>query len=73
LGLDPERAGEVEDNMRERDLARLALQQAEGIYGGIDMLLTRPVPEPLSAPRHEAKSLNLEAPAKVAQETENTS
>jgi voltage-gated potassium channel Kch len=60
LGLDSERAGEVEARMRELDLERLALQQAEGIYGGLDLLLTRPVPEPLSAPRREAKHLNPE-------------
>jgi voltage-gated potassium channel Kch len=60
LGLDPERAGEVEEMMRERDAARLALQQAEGIYGGLDLLLTQPVPEPLITPRREAKRLNPE-------------
>jgi glutathione-regulated potassium-efflux system protein KefB len=60
LGLDSERAGEVEARMRELDLERLALQQAEGIYGGLDLLLTRPVPEPLSAPRRGAKHLNTE-------------
>jgi voltage-gated potassium channel Kch len=72
LGLDPQRAGEVENNMRQRDLARLALQQAEGIYGGIDMLLTRPVPEPLSAPRREAKRLNPETAAVVEPETKRS-
>jgi glutathione-regulated potassium-efflux system protein KefB len=60
LGLDPERAGEIEQMMRERDAARLALQQAEGIYGGLDLLLTQPVPEPLITPRREAKRLNPE-------------
>jgi glutathione-regulated potassium-efflux system protein KefB len=64
LGLDPERAGAVEDKIRNRDLARLALQQAEGITAGRDMLHTRPAqvqPEPLSAPRRQAKPLNREA------------
>ena len=61
LGLDAERAALVETDMRDRDRARFALQQAEGIYAGLDMLLTRPVPEPLSRPRREAKPLNPEA------------
>ena len=38
----------------------LALQQAEGVYGGLDLLLTQPVPEPLITPRREAKRLNPE-------------
>jgi glutathione-regulated potassium-efflux system protein KefB len=61
LGLDPERAALVDAEMRERDGARLVLQQAEGIYGGLDMLITRPVPEPLSIVRREAKRLNPDA------------
>jgi monovalent cation:proton antiporter-2 (CPA2) family protein len=59
LGLDPERAQAVEDFVRARDLDRLALQQAEGLSAGLELLQTRLVqPEPLSAPRREAKSLN---------------
>jgi monovalent cation:proton antiporter-2 (CPA2) family protein len=59
LGLDPERAQEVEDFVRARDLDRLALQQAEGLSAGLELLQTRMVqPEPLSPPRREAKSLN---------------
>jgi glutathione-regulated potassium-efflux system protein KefB len=59
LGLDPERAQAIEDFVRARDLDRLALQQAEGLSAGLELLQTRLVqPEPLSAPRREAKSLN---------------
>jgi len=59
LGLAPERAQAVEDFVRARDLDRLALQQAEGLYAGFDLWQARLVqPEPLSAPRREAKSLN---------------
>jgi voltage-gated potassium channel Kch len=59
LGLDPERAQAVEDFVRARDLDRLALQQAEGLSAGLELLQTRLVqPEPLSAPKREAKSLN---------------
>jgi glutathione-regulated potassium-efflux system protein KefB len=62
LGLAPARARDVVAEIRNRDQARLALQQAEGTFGGIDMLHTRPVqPEPLSTPRREATPLNREA------------
>jgi monovalent cation:proton antiporter-2 (CPA2) family protein len=59
LGLAPERAQAAEDFVRARDLDRLALQQAEGLYAGFELWQARIVqPEPLSAPRREAKSLN---------------
>ena len=59
LGLNPERAQEVEDFVRARDLDRLAVQQAEGVSAGLELWQARLVqPEPLSAPRREAKSLN---------------
>jgi monovalent cation:proton antiporter-2 (CPA2) family protein len=59
LGLDSERAQAVEDFVRTRDLDRLALQQAEGLSAGLELLQTRLVqPEPLSEPRREAQSLN---------------
>jgi glutathione-regulated potassium-efflux system protein KefB len=61
LGLDPERALEVAEFVRRRDLDRLALQQAEGISAGLDLLHTTMVQEPLSKPAGEAKPLNPEA------------
>jgi glutathione-regulated potassium-efflux system protein KefB len=58
LGLDRERASAIEDFIRRRDLDRLALQQAEGLSAGLDLLQTRLVqPEPLSAPRRGTKAL----------------
>ena len=66
LGLDPERAAAVEEFVRRRDLDRLALQQAEGISAGADLLRTRMVHEPLSTPRHEVKPLNPEAEKIIA-------
>jgi glutathione-regulated potassium-efflux system protein KefB len=60
LGLAPERAGEVEEFVRKRDLERLALQQAEGITAGRDIAFTTMVQEPLSKPAGEAKPLNPE-------------
>ena len=44
-----------------RDLERLAVQQAEGISAGLDLLRTRMVHEPLSAPTREVTPLNPEA------------
>ncbi len=60
LGLDPERAQAVEDFVRARDLDRLALQQAEGVSAGLELLQTRMVqPEPLSraAARRPSRSI----------------
>ena len=61
LGLDAERAAAVEEFVRSRDLDRLALQQAEGLSAGVDLLRTRMVHEPLSRPAHEVRPLNPEA------------
>ena len=45
----------IAEDIRDRDEARLQLQQAEGIAAGREFLLNRPVvPEPLVKPRQEA-------------------
>ena len=61
LGLDPERAAEVEEFVRRRDLERLALQQAEGISAGLDLLRAQMTQLPLSKPSREVEALNPEA------------
>ena len=61
LGLDPERALAVEEFVRRRDLERLALQQAEGVSAGLDLLRAQMAQEPLSKPAHETRPLNPEA------------
>jgi glutathione-regulated potassium-efflux system protein KefB len=61
LGFDPDRAGAVTEFVRQRDRDRLALQEAEGIAAGVDLLRTRMVHEPLSEPRRRAEALNAEA------------
>jgi glutathione-regulated potassium-efflux system protein KefB len=62
LGVDSERAQAVEDDVRRRDLERLALQQAGGLLAGVDTLLLRkPRPEPLVIPGRRAKGINPEA------------
>lgn len=73
LGLDAERANAIADDVRERDLARLVLQQAEGIYAGGDMLHRAPVPTPLTIPRRAAQPLNLEAGELIRREKEDSS
>jgi monovalent cation:proton antiporter-2 (CPA2) family protein len=61
LGLDPDRAAEVEEHVRRRDLERLALQQAEGVSAGLDLLRAQMAQLPLSKPAREVKPLNPEA------------
>jgi glutathione-regulated potassium-efflux system protein KefB len=61
LGLDPERASAVEELVRRRDLDRLALQQAEGISAGLDLLRAQMTQVPLSKPAREVRALNPEA------------
>jgi monovalent cation:proton antiporter-2 (CPA2) family protein len=61
LGIDSERAAATEQFVRSRDLDLLAVQQAEGLSAGADLLRMRMVHEPLSTPAREVKPLNPEA------------
>ena len=61
IGIDPDRAAIVEDFIRTRDRDRVAIQQAEGIYAGIDLMRQRPTMTPFSEPQHGAQALNEEA------------
>ena len=70
IGIDADRAAIVEDFIRTRDRDRLALQQAEGIYAGLDLLRTRPTPAPLSEVQRGARALNQEAGEIIAGEKE---
>jgi monovalent cation:proton antiporter-2 (CPA2) family protein len=71
LGLSLERAGDTVEFIRRRDLDRLAVQQAEGIYAGTDLLKTRRVrPQPLRQPRRGAQPLNAEAGAIIERPVE---
>ena len=61
MGLDPERAQEIEAEVRRRDLDRLALQQASDIYAGVELMPYHTLPhEPFSAPKRRAVPLNEE-------------
>ncbi|WP_164019272.1 monovalent cation:proton antiporter-2 (CPA2) family protein [Pyxidicoccus trucidator] len=62
LRLPPERVATVEEDVRQRDRDRFALQQQGRDYrAGNDKLYTRPVPrpEPFIPPQRQAVSLNL--------------
>jgi len=68
IGIDADRAAIVEDFIRTRDRDRIAIQQAEGIYAGVDMLRQRPKMAPFSEPQREAKPLNPEADEIIREE-----
>jgi monovalent cation:proton antiporter-2 (CPA2) family protein len=69
MGIDPDRAAIVEDFIRTRDRDRIAIQQAEGIYAGIDLLRKRPTMTPFSEPARGPKPLNPEADDIIRQKT----
>jgi glutathione-regulated potassium-efflux system protein KefB len=70
LGLAHERAVEVADYVRQRDMDRLALQQVEGIAAGRDLVWKQRVrPEPLSEPVRKSEALNPEARELVGSQT----
>jgi glutathione-regulated potassium-efflux system protein KefB len=71
MGLDPERAAEIEAEVRRRDVDRLALQQAGDIYAGAELMPYHTLPhEPLSEPKRRAVPLNEEAGDIISHETE---
>jgi glutathione-regulated potassium-efflux system protein KefB len=71
LGFEPERADAVIDFVRDRDGERLALQQAEGVAAGANLLRARMVQVPLSEPEREAQGLNPEAEAIIERATDD--
>jgi glutathione-regulated potassium-efflux system protein KefB len=71
LGLAHARAVEVADYVRQRDLDRLVLQQAEGLAAGNDLVWRQRVrPEPLSDPMRQSEALNPEADELIKEEAE---
>jgi glutathione-regulated potassium-efflux system protein KefB len=71
IGIDADRAAIVEDFIRTRDRDRIAIQQAEGIYAGVDLLRQRPTPTPFSEPQRGARALNQEAGELITPEQED--
>jgi glutathione-regulated potassium-efflux system protein KefB len=71
LGITEETIDEIVDDVRTRDRERLALQQAGGIYAGLDKTRrAKPQPEPLTGPKRTAQPLNPEAQDVIDHETE---
>jgi glutathione-regulated potassium-efflux system protein KefB len=70
IGVDADRAAIVEDFIRTRDRDRVAIQQAEGIYAGIDLLRKRPTMTPFAEPQRGARPLNPEAGEIIRDERE---
>jgi CPA2 family monovalent cation:H+ antiporter-2/glutathione-regulated potassium-efflux system protein KefB len=61
LGREPDKASAVMEDVRRRDVARLVMQKAEGILGGVGMLHgARLEPQPLTDPRKRAHGLSEE-------------
>ncbi|MBT9289437.1 monovalent cation:proton antiporter-2 (CPA2) family protein [Prosthecodimorpha staleyi] len=66
LGLDPDAASDLAEQVRQRDRTRLALQEAGGIMAGRGAMLTEPSkpaepePEPLIEPKRPSRALNRE-------------
>jgi voltage-gated potassium channel Kch len=66
LGLDPDAASDLAEQVRQRDRTRLALQEAGGIMAGSGAMLTEPskptepTPEPLIEPKRPSRALNSE-------------
>ncbi|WP_421591843.1 monovalent cation:proton antiporter-2 (CPA2) family protein [Shinella sp. M27] len=57
LGVEPDDARAISDDIRRRDVARLELQAAEGISAGRHMLHSKPVkPEPLVKPKKKTQA-----------------
>ena len=61
VGVAPDHAQTVEDDVRRRDLERLGLQQVGGLQAGRHIWLKKPRPEPLVVPGRRAKGINPEA------------
>jgi voltage-gated potassium channel Kch len=70
LGATDEIIEDIIDDVRTRDRERLALQQAGGLYAGLDKVRrVKPKPEPLTGGRRrEAEALNPEAQDVIEQE-----
>jgi monovalent cation:proton antiporter-2 (CPA2) family protein len=71
LGLSPEDAGAVVDDVRKRDIARMMMQMADGgLLSGADLLHgTRLAPEPLTKPKAKSQALSPETRDIIREET----
>ena len=58
IGVDQESINTAIEDVRTRDRDRLALQQAGGIYAGLDQIRPKVQPTPLTEPKRTARALN---------------
>jgi monovalent cation:proton antiporter-2 (CPA2) family protein len=58
LGIAPQRAVRITEEVRKLDSERLMLQQQGGLYAGLELLHTQVKPEPLVKPTRAAEILN---------------
>lgn len=70
LGYEAGEISDILDNVRRLDHDRLMIQYREGLYAGMDILHTRPTPEPLVKPQHPATALD-ERSSEVLSEDED--
>jgi monovalent cation:proton antiporter-2 (CPA2) family protein len=69
LGADDNTIDDIVEDVRTRDRERLALQQAGGLYAGVDkMRRIKPKPEPFTGKKRESEALNPEAKDVIEQE-----
>jgi monovalent cation:proton antiporter-2 (CPA2) family protein len=69
LGANDETIDDIVEDVRTRDRERLALQQAGGLYAGVDkMRRVKPKPEPYTGKKRESQALNPEAKNVIEQE-----
>lgn len=69
LGANDETIDDIVEDVRTRDRERLALQQAGGLYAGVDkMRRIKPKPEPFTGKKRESQALNPEAKDVIEQE-----
>jgi glutathione-regulated potassium-efflux system protein KefB len=73
LGVSAEEAAETVAGVRRRDVERLELQMAEGVFAGRDLVSgARPLPTPLSPPKRTGQALSEET-AVATEEAEQAS
>jgi len=70
LGVEQDAVEEAIDDVRTRDRDRLALQQAGGIYAGLDKVRPKVQPTPLSEPKRAPRALNPEAESAIKEKPE---
>lgn len=73
LGRTKEEVEDILENVRRLDSERLKVQYREGIYAGMDILHTRPTPEPLVKPQHSATALDERSSEVLNEDDDETS